>query len=121
MVGHDRAGREDNERVHRRRRRPPVAGDANRHARRGLRGDRAARAGGAPARPLGSSQASDRLRTLHSGAARIPSPRPNREGGPREMSNETVLWEQTGGVGTITLNRPETLNAWTAEFGQALK
>ncbi|MCA1845769.1 MAG: enoyl-CoA hydratase [Actinobacteria bacterium] len=33
----------------------------------------------------------------------------------------TVLWEQTGGVGRITLNRPETLNAWTEEFGQELK
>jgi 2-(1,2-epoxy-1,2-dihydrophenyl)acetyl-CoA isomerase len=37
------------------------------------------------------------------------------------MSNETVLWEQTGGVGRITLNRPETLNAWTAEFGSELR
>jgi 2-(1,2-epoxy-1,2-dihydrophenyl)acetyl-CoA isomerase len=32
----------------------------------------------------------------------------------------TVLWEQDGGVGRITLNRPETLNAWTAEFGAEL-
>src|SRR3954465_1804576 len=32
----------------------------------------------------------------------------------------TVLWEQEGGVGRITLNRPETLNAWTAEFGKEL-
>ena len=32
----------------------------------------------------------------------------------------TVLWEQQGGVGRITLNRPETLNAWTAEFGAEL-
>lgn len=36
------------------------------------------------------------------------------------MSYETVLWEQTGGVGRITLNRPETLNAWTAQFGSEL-
>jgi 2-(1,2-epoxy-1,2-dihydrophenyl)acetyl-CoA isomerase len=36
------------------------------------------------------------------------------------MSYETVLWEQTGAVGWITLNRPETLNAWTAEFGSEL-
>ena len=35
------------------------------------------------------------------------------------MSN-TVLWEQRGALGRITLNRPETLNAWTAEFGTAL-
>ena len=36
------------------------------------------------------------------------------------MSSDTVLWEQAGPVGRITLNRPETLNAWTAEFGAAL-
>jgi 2-(1,2-epoxy-1,2-dihydrophenyl)acetyl-CoA isomerase len=36
------------------------------------------------------------------------------------MSYETVAWEQEGGVGRITLNRPETLNAWTAEFGHEL-
>ena len=34
--------------------------------------------------------------------------------------SETVLWEQQGGVGRITLNRPDSLNAWTAEFGDAL-
>jgi 2-(1,2-epoxy-1,2-dihydrophenyl)acetyl-CoA isomerase len=33
----------------------------------------------------------------------------------------TVLWEQEGPVGRITLNRPESLNAWTAEFGAALR
>src|SRR5947199_5362148 len=37
------------------------------------------------------------------------------------MSYETVIWEQSAGVGRLTLNRPETLNAWTAEFGQELK
>jgi 2-(1,2-epoxy-1,2-dihydrophenyl)acetyl-CoA isomerase len=37
------------------------------------------------------------------------------------MSYETVKWEQDGGVGRITLDRPETLNAWTAEFGRELK
>jgi 2-(1,2-epoxy-1,2-dihydrophenyl)acetyl-CoA isomerase len=37
------------------------------------------------------------------------------------MSYETVIWEESGGVGRITLNRPETLNAWTAEFGGELK
>jgi 2-(1,2-epoxy-1,2-dihydrophenyl)acetyl-CoA isomerase len=37
------------------------------------------------------------------------------------MSYETVKWEQQGGVGRITLDRPETLNAWTAEFGHELK
>jgi 2-(1,2-epoxy-1,2-dihydrophenyl)acetyl-CoA isomerase len=37
------------------------------------------------------------------------------------MSYETVKWEQSGGVGRLTLNRPETLNAWTAEFGRELK
>jgi 2-(1,2-epoxy-1,2-dihydrophenyl)acetyl-CoA isomerase len=37
------------------------------------------------------------------------------------MSYETVIWEQAGGVGRLTLNRPETLNAWTAQFGRELK
>jgi 2-(1,2-epoxy-1,2-dihydrophenyl)acetyl-CoA isomerase len=37
------------------------------------------------------------------------------------MSENTVLWEESDGVGRITLNRPDSLNAWTAEFGGALK
>ena len=37
------------------------------------------------------------------------------------MSHENVLWERSGGVGRITLNRPKTLNAWTADFGRELK
>jgi 2-(1,2-epoxy-1,2-dihydrophenyl)acetyl-CoA isomerase len=37
------------------------------------------------------------------------------------MSYETVIWEQSGAVGRLTLNRPHTLNAWTAEFGRELK
>jgi 2-(1,2-epoxy-1,2-dihydrophenyl)acetyl-CoA isomerase len=38
-----------------------------------------------------------------------------------EVSYETVIWEQSGGVGRLTLNRPETLNAWTAQFGSELR
>ena len=37
------------------------------------------------------------------------------------MSYATIQWQQSGGIGRITLNRPETLNAWTAEFGAELK
>jgi 2-(1,2-epoxy-1,2-dihydrophenyl)acetyl-CoA isomerase len=37
------------------------------------------------------------------------------------MGYETVIWEQSGGVGRLTLNRPDSLNAWTAEFGEELK
>ena len=37
------------------------------------------------------------------------------------MSYETVIWEQDGGVGRLTLNRPDSLNAWTAQFGSELK
>lgn len=37
------------------------------------------------------------------------------------MSYDTLIWEQSGAVGRLTLNRPETLNAWTAEFGRELK
>src|SRR5829696_6387505 len=37
------------------------------------------------------------------------------------MSYEHVVWEQDGGVGRITLNRPDSLNAWTEDFGRELK
>jgi 2-(1,2-epoxy-1,2-dihydrophenyl)acetyl-CoA isomerase len=37
------------------------------------------------------------------------------------MSYETVIWEQSGSVGRLTLNRPDTLNAWTDQFGSELK
>ena len=33
------------------------------------------------------------------------------------MTYEHVIWEKDGGVGRITLNRPDTLNAWTEDFG----
>jgi 2-(1,2-epoxy-1,2-dihydrophenyl)acetyl-CoA isomerase len=37
------------------------------------------------------------------------------------LTRETIIWEEAGAVGRLTLNRPETLNAWTAEFGRELK
>jgi len=37
------------------------------------------------------------------------------------MSYEHLIWEQDGGVARITLNRPDSLNAWTAGFGRELK
>jgi 2-(1,2-epoxy-1,2-dihydrophenyl)acetyl-CoA isomerase len=37
------------------------------------------------------------------------------------MSYETVQWEVEDGVGRITLNRPETLNAWNTQFGLDLR
>jgi 2-(1,2-epoxy-1,2-dihydrophenyl)acetyl-CoA isomerase len=37
------------------------------------------------------------------------------------MSYETVIWEQAGGVGRLTLNRPDTLNAWVPQLGRDLK
>src|SRR5688500_8000149 len=37
------------------------------------------------------------------------------------MAYEHVLWEADGGVGQITLNRPDSLNAWTEDFGRELK
>jgi 2-(1,2-epoxy-1,2-dihydrophenyl)acetyl-CoA isomerase len=36
------------------------------------------------------------------------------------MSYETVTWEQSGAIGRITLNRPETLNAWNEQFGHEM-
>jgi enoyl-CoA hydratase/carnithine racemase len=29
------------------------------------------------------------------------------------MDYETIIWEQDGAIGRLTLNRPHTLNAWT--------
>ena len=37
------------------------------------------------------------------------------------MSYETVIWEVEDGVGRITLNRPDRLNAWNEQFGHELK
>ena len=37
------------------------------------------------------------------------------------MSYEHVIWEQDGAVGRVTLNRPDSLNAWTGDFGRELK
>jgi 2-(1,2-epoxy-1,2-dihydrophenyl)acetyl-CoA isomerase len=37
------------------------------------------------------------------------------------MSYESIIWERREGVGRLTLNRPDTLNAWTTEFGRELK
>ena len=37
------------------------------------------------------------------------------------MSYDTVIWEQSAGAGRITLNRPDSLNAWTAQLGRDLK
>jgi enoyl-CoA hydratase/carnithine racemase len=40
---------------------------------------------------------------------------------PRAMTYEQILTEKDDGVLTITLNRPERLNAWTGQMGQELR
>jgi len=37
------------------------------------------------------------------------------------VNDRTVIWEQSGAVGWLTLNRPDTLNAWTAALGSELR
>ena len=37
------------------------------------------------------------------------------------MTYETIIWTQSGPVGRLTLSRPESLNAWTPQFGQELR
>jgi 2-(1,2-epoxy-1,2-dihydrophenyl)acetyl-CoA isomerase len=37
------------------------------------------------------------------------------------MSYDTVTWERSGGVGRVILNRPDSLNAWTAQLGRDLR
>jgi len=37
------------------------------------------------------------------------------------MSYQTVTWAVEDGVGRITLNRPDTLNAWNEQFGLDLR
>jgi 2-(1,2-epoxy-1,2-dihydrophenyl)acetyl-CoA isomerase len=37
------------------------------------------------------------------------------------VSDQPVLWEVNDGVARITLNRPDSLNAWNAELGDALR
>ena len=37
------------------------------------------------------------------------------------MDYEHVIWELEGGVGRVTLNRPDSLNAWNEDFGRELK
>lgn len=37
------------------------------------------------------------------------------------MSYETVIWKVEDGVGQITLNRPDSLNAWNTQFGEDLR
>ena len=37
------------------------------------------------------------------------------------MTYETIIWEQAGALGRLTMNRPESLNAWTPQLGVELR
>jgi 2-(1,2-epoxy-1,2-dihydrophenyl)acetyl-CoA isomerase len=37
------------------------------------------------------------------------------------MNYQHVTWELDGGIGRVTLNRPDSLNAWTEDFGRELQ
>ena len=37
------------------------------------------------------------------------------------MTEDPILWEAKDGVGRITLNRPDRLNAWDSDFGDLLR
>src|SRR5215218_1485015 len=37
------------------------------------------------------------------------------------MDYEHVIWELDGGIGRVILNRPDSLNSWTEDFGRELK
>jgi 2-(1,2-epoxy-1,2-dihydrophenyl)acetyl-CoA isomerase len=37
------------------------------------------------------------------------------------MDYQHLIWEQREGAGLLTLNRPDSLNAWTADLGRELK
>jgi len=37
------------------------------------------------------------------------------------VSYETIIWEVSDGLGRLTLNRPDSLNAWTIPFGEEMK
>jgi 2-(1,2-epoxy-1,2-dihydrophenyl)acetyl-CoA isomerase len=37
------------------------------------------------------------------------------------MDYQHVTWELDGGIGRVTLNRPDSLNAWTEDFGRELQ
>ena len=39
----------------------------------------------------------------------------------RALAYETIIWELRDGVGRLTLNRPETINAWVGQLGSEIR
>jgi 1,4-dihydroxy-2-naphthoyl-CoA synthase len=37
------------------------------------------------------------------------------------LAHETIIWEKAGALGRLTLNRPDSLNAWTPQLGLELR
>ncbi len=68
-----------------------------------------------------SAQVPDRARPLRPRAAWTSSCHRRELKGSRPLAYEQILTDVSEGVLTITLNRPDRLNAWTGQMGEELR